>query len=250
MQLTTLGTGTYVPKIDAATSCYLLKANNLNIVFDFGRGALNQLLKIGVEYHQIHSIFITHFHADHVNDLSSLFQLLMFEPPGQEKRTKDLVIYGPVGIKENIHNLLKAFGSHEKKPKHKIIVKEVDDKETVNIDVIKVKSFLVTHTSSKNCLAYRIEKDNKVIVYSGDSGECDELKKACQNTDLAIFEATFPNKVEHEAHLNPNQALKLAQECNIKKLVLTHLSTEALEDAKILKDKVIIAEDMMKFDIN
>jgi ribonuclease BN (tRNA processing enzyme) len=249
MQFITLGTGTYVPKLDVVTSCYLLKANNLNILFDFGRGALNQLLKAGIEYYQIDCIFITHFHADHINDLISLLNISFFEPPGQEKRTKDLVIYGPVGIKENIHDLLKALHYEDKEPKHKIIIKELEDKEIIEIKDIKIKSFIVKHSTNSNCLSYKIENNNKIICYSGDSSECEGLKKVCQDADLAIIEATLPNKIENVGHLNPNQALKLAQECNVKKLVLTHLSAESLGDAKKLGDKVIIAKDMMKFEL-
>jgi len=47
MKLTILGSGTYFPELNRHFSSYLIQTNGLNLVFDFGRGALDGLIKQG-----------------------------------------------------------------------------------------------------------------------------------------------------------------------------------------------------------
>ncbi len=254
MKLTTLWTWTYErtwtyePEINKATSCYLLKADNKNIVFDFGRWAINQLLKVNVKYHEIDAIFITHPHADHCCDLASLFHIALCEIPSRSFRNKDLTIYWPIGIEKSINHILEAFGLHTRKPKYKIIVKELENEEIVHLGNIKIQSFDVNHVG--NCISYRIENSGKVISLSGDSGVCEWLIKSIKNSDLAILESTIPNREEVIAHLNPETAIKISKENNVKKLALTHIWSGAFDDVKNINDEnVIIAEDLMEFEV-
>lgn len=80
MKLTILGSGTYQPEVDRHGSAYLIQINNQNLVFDFGRGAIDQLLKVGVHVNQIEAVFISHWHGDHVNDLIGLLHVTISPP--------------------------------------------------------------------------------------------------------------------------------------------------------------------------
>ena len=120
MKITVLGSGTYVPQLDKLNSSYLVQIGKENLVFDFGRGAINQLLKKGVEYYDIDRIFITHTHADHCSELISLLHIALAGPYQEKYRTKELVIYGPKGIKKTINNLLEAFYLSDKKPVYEV----------------------------------------------------------------------------------------------------------------------------------
>ncbi len=82
MEITILGSGNYQPlKKDRYFPAYLVKAGKQNLVFDFGRGALGQLLKLGIKYYEIDAIFISHTHADHCSELSSFLHIALAEPP-------------------------------------------------------------------------------------------------------------------------------------------------------------------------
>lgn len=250
MKLITLGTGTYQPELNKSNACYLIKTDDKNIVIDFGRGAINQLLKVNIEYHQIDAIFITHPHADHCNDLSSLFHIALAEPKNKKLRKNDLIIYGPEGINNTIEHLLMAFNLDTRNPQYKIIVKEIKDKEIINLDSITVQGFKVKHSDGVNCFSYRIEKKNTIISLSGDTGICDGLINSIKNSDLAILEASITNDEEPLSHLNPKAAINIAKENQVKKIVLSHISPEVYEDIDNIQDEdVIIAKDLMEFDV-
>ncbi len=244
MHLITLWTWTYEPELNKFTSCYLLKVKNKNIVFDFGRWAINQLLRVGIEYYQIDSIFITHTHADHCCDLAPFLHIALCELPNRSFRKKDLTIYWPVWLKDSVNYILKAFALDIRKPKHKIIIREMKDKQMININGINVKCFDVNHKG--NCLSYRVEYNKKILSMSGDSWVCPWLLESIKNSDIAVLESTVWNDKETLVHLNPKIAVKIAKENNVKKVILTHIWLDAYEDAENIKDNnFIIAKDLM-----
>ena len=80
------------------------------------------------------------------------------------------------------------------------------------------------------------------------------MKKACEDSDIGVIEATLPKEWGVEAHLTGEEAGRLAMEANIKKLILTHVANTYLSDVKkdvkkYYKGKVIIAKDLMEFEI-
>lgn len=256
MKIVILGSGTYQPKIDRHCSSYLIKTDSKNLVFDFGRGAIDQLLKAGIKYYNIDVIFITHTHADHCSELGSFLQIALAEPQEARYRNKDLVIYGPAGIKDTIKHLLDAFGLSDKEPKFKIEVRELKNNDSIKAENWMVKSFEVKHSTKNKCLAYRLESSNKVIAYSGDTEYCEGLKSACKDADLAVIETNNPNELEKQGHMTGRLTGKIAFESKVKKLVVAHVSPEYLEDFKVLEDikkiykgPVVLAEDMMKINV-
>ena len=265
MHLTILGSGMYSPDIDRKGSGYLVKIGDENLVFDFGRGVIDGLMRSGVNYYNVDYIFITHTHADHCSNLIDFLHISLVEMPGFEFRKKDLVIYGPKGFKKTYDHLLEAFGLEKHKPKHKIIVKEIEDGDVIHGDNWKVQCFKVVHSCKSECLAYRIEADNKVLAYSGDSEDCPGLRKACENADVAVIESSMSNEfkqmiidsgVEITGHLTAGETGKIAHECNVKKLVMTHIAAHMVEkynledEAKeFFKGEKLIAKDLMKMTI-
>lgn len=255
MKLTILGSGTYFPELDRHGSSYLVQTNGFNLVFDFGRGALDGLLKQGLNYADIDAIFITHLHSDHFSELVTLLHISLIEYPNRQLRTKDLIIYGPQGFKKRYGYLEKAFDLKKYKPKYKVIIKELKDQDVVNIDNTFVKSYKVEHSKSHLCLSYQIESEGKILTYSGDSGDCQGLRDSCLDADVAVLEANMKEKII-EMHLNGEQAGKIAQESGVKKLILTHVNSDTIqnyypvEKAKLhFNNEVILAEDGLEIEV-
>ena len=251
IKLTILGSGVFRPEIDKATSSYLLQTNNENIVFDFGRGCINNLLKTGIDYHKIDKIFITHTHTDHCADLASFLHIALAEPPNRKLRNKDMTIFGPKGIKKTIQHLLEAFNLQNKAPKFKVIINEIEPGNTIRTDTCSVRCFRAKHIENMVCFSYRIEHNGKIISYSGDGGYCPELIECCKNADIAILESSIAKITEH--HLSGKTAGKLAQEANVKKLIITHTTPEYRQTSNIKQDAteffsgtIILAEDLME----
>ncbi len=256
MEVIILGSGTYQPELTRHASSYLVKIKSKNLVFDFGRGALGQLLKVGIEYYDIDQIFISHTHPDHCSELSSFLHIALSEPRYGKFRKADLTIYGPKGIKQIVSYLFKAFNFTVFKPKYKILIKELTRDKIIQDKDYTIKNFEASHDTNINCLCYKIKSRGKVLAYSGDTRDCAGLRKACQGADLAIIEASWPQKSKYGNHLTGSQAAQIAQEAKVKKLVLTHVAPYYLkhynvvkEAKKYFKGPVSIAKDLKKIKI-
>lgn len=255
MEVTILGSGTYQPELTRHCSSYLVKISKQNLIFDFGRGAIDQLLKVGIEYYDIDVIFITHVHADHCSELGSFLHIALAEPPNGKLRKKDVIIYGPKGIKETVNHLLEAFGHLEiSKPKYKVEIRELKDRNKVKGNNWTVESFAVKHSPNIECLAYRLESNGKVLAYSGDTEYCQGLKQCCRDADLAIVETDWPK--EEKGHMHGKKTGKLAYESKVKKLVLTHVAPYYLKDFDAESDvrssydgPLFLAKDLMKIEL-
>ncbi len=68
----------------------------------------------------------------------------------------------------------------------------------------------------------------------------------------SVYDSTHENKAEEYKHLTAKQAGQIANQANVKQLVLTHFSQrykntqEIEEDARLVFDKIICAEDFMR----
>ena len=73
---------------------------------------------------------------------------------------------------------------------------------------------------------YKIEFDNKKIIYTGDTRPID-LSKFAKNADYLIHEAgeLNPDLAHESAHTTPIQAAEIAKEANVKNLILIHRPT-------------------------
>lgn len=257
MKLTILGSGTYQPELERHSSAYLIEVGKSKICFDFGRGAVDQLLKVGVAITQIEAIFISHWHPDHVSDLLSILHYSNAPLPDElailsKPRVKPLKIYGPKGTKNSISHLFDALMADMKQ---NIEVIELGQDE-VKDNEYRVKSFPTIHNPDIDVLCFRIEADNKVLAYSGDSVESEGLNQAIKDADLAVIEASWPERVNPTTHLTGQRAGKIAAEENVKKLVLTHIAPYYLKGfnpqkdaAEYFKGEVILARDLLKIEI-
>jgi len=256
MELVILGSGTFQPEINRHCASHLLKIGKENIIFDFGRGAIDAILKQNINLFDIKQVFITHFDADHFSEISSLLHWI-YSAPGLNKIYKFpiLTVYGPKGLKERLENLMNAFvKSIDKKKDEKaerIKVIELKEGETVGGKNWQVTGYKVEHSNRFISIAYRFKSKNKVLCYSGDCGDCEGIRKACLNADIALIEATLPSKWNIKSHLTGEQVGKIATDLNIKKVIATHVAPHYLKDVK--KDikkryggEIFIAKDLMK----
>ena len=247
MEITILGSGTFIPELKRHCSSYLLNVKNQRIIFDFGRGTLDSLIKLNADLYSLDKIFISHIHSDHSAELIDFISFIMCNP--EKKKLRNFyTIYGPKGTRKKIRLLMKIFDI-SKKNIRRLNLKELKSGDIIKYKNIKIKCFNAEHDGPS--LAFRIEADKKVICYSGDSAYCKSILEACKNADLAILESTLPKL---STHMGGEDAGKTAKEANVKKLILTHIARSYLNNAKKearrhYKGKVIIAKDMMKLKI-
>lgn len=107
LRVTFLGTAGSVPTPERNPSAILINRKGELMLFDCGEGTQQQMMRAKTGMGNLSSIFITHFHADHILGIPGLIQTLNFNG-----RTVPLNIYGPVWVKEFVR-LMTAMGFYK-----------------------------------------------------------------------------------------------------------------------------------------
>jgi ribonuclease BN (tRNA processing enzyme) len=219
-----------------------------------GPGTLRQLTKAGLDYEKIEQIFITHFHPDHTADLVHF--LFASRTPSVLKRRKPFVIAGPRGLMELVTSLQETYHNWLTLPSDMMKIEEIETGGTSqkHYDAFTIITGPTNHTP--HSLAYRVETpDGKSIVYSGDTGFCDDIVNLARGADLLVLESSFPDGHEVEGHLTPSQAGLIAGRANVSELLLIHFYPECLatdieaQCRRTYKGKLILGSDLLKISI-
>lgn len=84
-------------------------------------------------------------------------------------------------------------------------------------------------------------RPGRKLVISGDTRPCDALVEAAQGADVLIHESTFSDDEQARAietrHSTAREAGKVAQKAQVRRLVLTHLSSRHDVDPSKLKEQ-------------
>ena len=251
MEMILLGSGTGIPiNYRASPSLALINLDAGPILFDMGPGTMRQLIRAGINHEKIKRIFITHFHPDHTADLIHL--MFATRNPSILKRRKPFVITGPRGTKDFIQRLQEAYDDWISLPPEIMSIEELD----IGIKVEKdYHSFGITVMPTKHTpgsIAYRVDDTSgKSLVYSGDTGFCNEIVDLAKGADLLILECSFPDGQEVEGHLTPSQAGRIASLAGAKRLLLTHFYPECLatdiagQCRKSYEGELILGNDLL-----
>lgn len=120
-------------------------------LFDCGEGTQVSLKMLNLKWKKIHSIFISHMHADHVTGLPGILML-----SSQVDRDEPLTLYGPPKLKEYVdanRRILDMYINYE------IIVKTVEPGIILETDDFIVRAFRLNHT--KPCLGYVMQEKDR-----------------------------------------------------------------------------------------
>jgi len=91
------------------------------------------------------------------------------------------------------------------------------------------------------------------FAYIGDTNETDTLRDYVQDADLLVIEATFLESEADEAarfgHITAKQAAQLAEACDVKSLMLNHVSRryrerDIIDEARSAFPGAIVARDL------
>jgi len=237
MKIIFLGTNGWYTTPTGNTPCILIDSKTHYVIFDAGNG-IYKLDKYITEDKPI-SLFISHFHIDHI---SGLHALAKFKFPQAidiyfgKGRLNDFNTFAnrpyTIGIKyekENIGKLSTEVRPHELPTGNNMI--------GFPVEVHKMYHAYEDH-------GYKVTLEGKTIAYSGDTGICPESYLLAKNVDLLIHECSWVKvpKEDRWGHVDPTQAAKLAKDSGTKKLVLTHFDASKYDSLEKRKKAEKIAK--------
>jgi ribonuclease BN (tRNA processing enzyme) len=225
MQLQFVGCGDALGSGGRFNTCFHVTGDRVNFLIDCGASSLPALKRLDIAREDIDLILITHFHGDHFGGLPFLLLDAQFA-----RRTRPLVIAGPLGIEARLPQLMEVMFEHSSKTKQRfeLSVVALKPKERRTFGAVSVTPFPVIHGESGGpFLAYRVEAEGRTIAYSADTEWTETLIDAARDADLFIAEAyTYDKVVKNHLSLKTLEA-NLA-EINPKRLVLAHMSDDML----------------------
>ncbi len=252
VQIQVLGSGGPELQDKRASSSYLVWLEGKpRVLVDIGGGAALRFGESGAAVSDLDVILLTHLHVDHTADLPALIKSSFFED-----RARPLPIYGPAGNKfmpstitfaralfDSVRGAYRYLGDflnplarggyklkpHDVRPSSgKLKTNRKDDEDTLYTFVnerLRASAVSVAH-GNLPALAWRVEVGGKSVVFSGDTnGRGDALARLAQGADLFIAHNAVPENadgIERELHMPPSSIGQIAQQAQVKQLVLSH----------------------------
>jgi ribonuclease Z len=198
LKVTLLGTGSPIPLIERFGPSSLVEAGPDKLLIDCGRGTTVRLWQRHVPLGAVTGVFLTHLHSDHVVGIPDLW-LTGWLPPPFGHRTGAFQIWGPIGTKDLMANLQKAFATDiqfrmaDGIPQQGVAVlaQDVTQGPVFERNGVKVTAFEVDHATAKPAFGYRIDYGGHSVVFSGDTRLNENLIRFSKGADVLIHEVAW-----------------------------------------------------------
>lgn len=245
-KLIVLGTGN-ASVTKCFNTCFLIQDVNGNyFMVDAGGGntVLTQLEKLNIPIHEIHELFLTHEHTDHL-----LGVIWMIRTVGQQMNRGmyegNFNIYCHDGLIDVLTSICEMTLGEKitRLIGDKILLYPVQDGEEKQIHNYKVKFFDIKSTKARQFGFVTILNNGKRLTFCGDEpyqGHCYEY---AYETDYLLHEAfclyeqreRFKPYEKH--HSTVKDAAELASSLNVRNLILWHTEDDNIRRRKSMYKK-------------
>jgi ribonuclease Z len=188
--------------------CTLIEASGQTLLFDVGRGALQNIYLSRIDPRSATKVFLTHLHSDHIEGLPAIWMTPWF----MFGRKPGLEIWGPPGTQQMVDGMRLMYGhdvEHRANPVFKreyldITVHEISPGVVYDAGGVKVTAFQVEHDDGNPAFGYRIDAAGRVILLSGDTTYSDNVVQNGMNADLLVSNVVaFSDAMEKAGTLKP-----------------------------------------------
>jgi ribonuclease Z len=198
LKVTLLGTGSPIPVMERFGPSALVEAGSEKLLVDCGRGASLRLWQLHIPLGAVTAVFLTHLHSDHIVGIPDLW-LTGWLPPPFGHRAGAFQIWGPVGTKDLMANLQKAFATDIRfrtadgiPPQGiAILAHDIAQGTVYEKNGMKVTAFEVDHATARPAFGYRIEYGQRSVVFSGDTRLSENLIRFSKGADLLVHEVAW-----------------------------------------------------------
>lgn len=263
-QITMLGTGNATVS-QIYNTCFVLQTPSTLMLVDAGggNGILAQLKKINVQISDIHHLFVTHAHTDHV-----LVGIWVIRMVAQCKGYEGLLhVYGNDKVIKVIKTIIDMILAKKQLAKvaERVVFHQLEDGDCFEVGDMKLECFDIQSTKEKQ-FGFRAElpssdESDKPLVLAclGDEPYNEQNRRYIVGADWMMCEAfclyadrdTF--KPYEKCHSTALDAGKLAEELGVKNLILYHTEEKTLanrkenytrEAAENFKGRIFVPDDL------
>ena len=221
MKLTVLGSGTSIPHATRGSSGYWLETKSGSLMLDCSPSAIRRIAEYKLDWPNLDAIWISHFHLDHCGGLAP-FLAGTKHAAGMETRAKPLRIFGPAGIR----HLIEGFDAvnNYRLFKQPFPVEVIEIKELKQFEMLpglETVTLSTPHTPESQAIHFR--EDQKVFVYTSDTGFTETLSAFAKEAELFLTECSYLRDKPVEKHLELAEAIHLIRRAHPSRAMLTHL---------------------------
>jgi ribonuclease BN (tRNA processing enzyme) len=224
IELQILGSGDALGSGGRFQACLRLAGPSGALLVDCGASSLVAMKRLGVEPLEIGWIVVSHLHGDHFGGIP--FVVL----DGQfRRRATPLVLAGPPGLRDRVVAAMEVLfpGSSTAPRRFTTEFLELADRTPTRLGPAVVTAYGVEHASGAPAYALRIEYEDKIVAYSGDTQWTPALLDVARGADVFVCEAYFFEKhVKFQLDYRTLEAQRDRLACG--RLVLTHMSWDML----------------------
>jgi ribonuclease BN (tRNA processing enzyme) len=216
IELTVLGAGpAYTSRPGALGAAYLVRSGSDAIVLDLGQGTFTNLAG-AIEPSAVRAVLVSHLHPDHFIDLVPLRHYLKwdFDPP------RRVTVLGPA----DLAGRLDALHAEPGFAAQSLDIAEFGGDGAHRFGRLSVEVRRIRHTDES--YAFRVSAgDGPGLVYSGDSGDADQLVSLIHPGDTLLCEVSFGTApvAPGSEHLNADDVGRLAATAGAGRVLLTHI---------------------------
>lgn len=263
-QITMLGTGNATVS-QIYNTCFVLQTHGSLMLVDAGggNGILAQLKKINVQISDIHHLFVTHAHTDHVLGVIWVIRMV-----AQCKGYEGLLhVYGNDKVMKVIKTIIDMILAKKQLAKvaERVVFHQLEDGDCFEVGDMKLECFDIQSTKEKQ-FGFRAElpssdESDKPLVLAclGDEPYNEQNRRYIVGADWMMCEAfcLYADrdmfKPYEKCHSTALDAGKLAEELSVKNLILYHTEEKTLanrkenytrEAAENFKGRIFVPDDL------
>ena len=241
MKLTIAGCGDAFGSGGRANTCFHLLTARGTLLVDCGASSLPRLKALGIDLNAIDAVILSHLHGDHFGALP----FLLLDAQFLTRRERPLLIAGPPGTKERVHQAMEVFFPKSTGSKWRFAweVREIEIGRTTDVLGHSATTAEVLHQSGAPSTALRLSDGEKVFAYSGDTEWTDNLLPIAATADLFICECyAYAGKLT--GHMTWETLRPRIGDLRARRLMLTHMNDTMLRRLdEIRAAGMLLAED-------
>lgn len=232
-------------------ACVAVLAGGRLFLVDVGDGANTNLQLGGLPMERLHTVFLTHFHSDHIASIPDVN--LGSWVAGREQ---PLVVAGPEGVATVVEGLNLAYSLDRKyrvahhgeeliAPRNGVLsARTLTPGVVFDEGGVRVTAFPVEHPPIEPAFGYRFDFGGRSVVISGDTNKTQSLIDAAKGVDVLLHDAMALGVVKmlqtareqsggdrlakvladiQTYHAPTTDIAELAQAAGVRQLVLYHL---------------------------